>query len=91
MKIKAVLIDDEPLALNVLESLLQSHPNVEIVEPEEVNNYNSDPVKSLFAIKKMKENSKGQTELYQSLANYFKDNGIIFQDSNAIIFWDSFK
>jgi DNA-binding LytR/AlgR family response regulator len=31
MKIKAVLIDDEPLALNVLESLLQSHPNVEIV------------------------------------------------------------
>ncbi len=31
MKIKAVLIDDEPLALKVLESLLQSHPNVEIV------------------------------------------------------------
>lgn len=31
MKIKAVLIDDEPLALTVLESLLQSHPNVEIV------------------------------------------------------------
>jgi hypothetical protein len=58
---------------------------------EEINNYNSDPVKSLFAIKKMKENSKGQTELYQSLANYFRDNGIIFTDNNIISFWNLYK
>jgi len=58
---------------------------------KELSDYKKDPLKSLLAIRKAKENSAGETELYISLANYFKDNGIIFEDNDVIRFWNLFE
>lgn len=57
----------------------------------EINNYESDPLKALLAIRKIQLNQSGDVERYKLIANYFEDNDIIFTDNKVISFWNSFK
>ena len=54
-------------------------------------NYEGDPLKSLFAIQKIQLNAQDDFSLYNSLAVYFRDNGIIFEESEVIRFWNYFE
>lgn len=51
----------------------------------------TDPLKSLLALQGIKQNSAGEYPLYNSLAVYFKNNDIIFEDTRVIRFWNYFK
>jgi hypothetical protein len=53
--------------------------------------YETDPLKALVAIKKIQENQQNEVELYKSLANYLRDNDIIFEDNDIIRFWNAFE
>lgn len=55
------------------------------------DNYEIDPLKSLFAIQNIKINAQNDFALYNSLAVYFRDNGIIFGDNETIRFWNYFE
>jgi hypothetical protein len=57
----------------------------------ELSEHQTDPLKSLFAIRKVQQNSQGETELYTNLAVYFKENDIIFKDSQVARFWNLFE
>jgi hypothetical protein len=83
-------IDVPDVAINVHVQIVNKINNkgvlmLEIIQEE------TDPVKSLLAIQKLKVNEEGEYELYSSLANYFRNNGIIFEDNNIIRFWNLYE
>lgn len=51
--------------------------------------YQTDPIKSLFAIQNYNTALASQIEIYTTIANYFKDNDILFDEDEAGIFWSN--
>lgn len=78
------------VAVNVHHEIINRVYNTGLIL-EDMIDYETDPLKSLLAVKKAQINSNGEVELYSSLANYFEDNDIIFTDNNVIRFWNSYK
>jgi hypothetical protein len=58
---------------------------------EEAALYESDPLKSLLATQKVQKIYESEVKNYKSLANYFKDNDIIFIDNEVSRFWNLFE
>lgn len=78
------------VALNVHVQIINKINNVGVLTSE-LKRYGEDPVKGLFAMKNLKENSNGETQLYSVLANYFKDNDIIFNNNDVARFWNLYE
>jgi hypothetical protein len=79
----------EPVANVHLEIVNKLNNTSSIIS--ELGEYETDPVKSLLAVQKAQINSEGEVQLYRSLANYFKDNDIIFNDTRVARFWNLFE
>jgi hypothetical protein len=58
---------------------------------ETLNEYEKDPIKSLLVIKDFRESNDDEVVLFEKLANYFRDNDIIFTDNEIIRFWNLFE
>lgn len=58
---------------------------------EELSLYEKDPIKSLIAAKQVQTIHDDQLTLFTALANYFKDNGIIFEDNEISRFWNLYE
>jgi hypothetical protein len=83
-------LDVPDVAINVHIQIVNKTYNkgvllLEIIKEE------TDPVRSLLGIQKLKVNEEGEYELYTSLSNYFRNNGIIFEDNNIIRFWKLYE
>jgi len=51
----------------------------------------SDPIATMVQIGNQQKVADGDLELYTSLSGYFKENGIIFDDTDVIRFWNYFS
>lgn len=58
---------------------------------EAVSKSNTDPVVAMVAIGKHQASASNDLQLYTSLAKYFSSNGIIFDDTISINFWNYYK
>lgn len=52
------------------------------------NESRTDPMKSIFVIQSYNEAAESQPELYITIANYFKQNDIIFESNESGNFWN---
>lgn len=57
---------------------------------QKLTDSSSDPVTVMVLLGHQQEIAQGDLELYTSLSSYFTENGIIFDDTEVIRFWDYF-
>lgn len=69
--------------------IMNNYYNIGIVF-DDMKNYQTDPVRSLLAIRSYQEMEARQTESYTKIANYFIENDIIFDNSNAGKIWNTY-
>lgn len=79
------------VAKNVHLEIVNRINNAGILLGQFADNYEEDPLKSLFAIQNIQLNSENDRALYNSLAIYFRDNGIIFDSNEVIRFWNFYE
>ena len=79
------------VAANVHLEIVNKIHNAGVSVEQFAEHYELDPVKSLFAIQNIQLNAQNDFVLYNSLAVYFRDNGILFEDSDVIQFWNYFE
>lgn len=61
------------------------------VSLEELSLYETDPVRSLVAIRNSQQIYDDGLNLFTALEIYFDDNGIIFEDNQIVRFWNLFN
>jgi hypothetical protein len=54
-----------------------------------VANYEKDPVRSALALKNLKVLLTDQPKMFTSVANYFRRNGILFENQNIQRLWEN--
>lgn len=54
----------------------------------DLNNADKDPIKGLLAIKRYNEAAALQSEMFLNIARFFRESGIIFNDTESGVFWN---
>lgn len=55
-----------------------------------LNTSDQDPVRALFALQQYEQSGGEQTQLFVDIANYFRANGILFDENTLGIMWHNF-
>jgi hypothetical protein len=55
-----------------------------------LNVSDQDPVRALFALQQYEQSGGEQTQLFVDIANYFRANGILFDDNTPGVMWHNF-
>jgi hypothetical protein len=58
---------------------------------EVISKSDEDPVSAMVVVGQYQAQQQGEAALYTSLAQYFKNNGIIFDDTATARFWNYFE
>ncbi len=83
-------IEVPDVASNVHLDIVNNHYN-NGVSTRELSEYETDPLKTLLAVRKIQEIYNNENTLYRLLKTYFVDNDIIFEDTQISRFWNLYK